>query len=90
MFAIRVLAQRRHMWSDPVHQQFSLRRLSHVNHLLDDVIRKLIFHHSIQGTKRNGQRSLTFLTFFKLTNNSSGAKNENHKRDEDLVVPISV
>ena len=51
MFSISVLAQCCHMGPNPVHQQLALRWFCHINHLLNNIVCKLILHHSIQGTK---------------------------------------
>jgi len=50
VFAIRVLAERRHVRSDLLKQHLALRRVGNVNHLLDDVVSKLVLHHGVQCT----------------------------------------
>lgn len=38
VFAVSILAERRDVRSDFVHEQFALRGLGHINHLLHDVV----------------------------------------------------
>ena len=53
VFAVSVLAQRGNVRSDFVHEQFALRWLRHVDHLLHNIIgvlerKKLLINHSIK------------------------------------------
>ena len=41
---VGVFLKRRNVGSDLVHKHFSLRLFSNINHLLDDVVRVLVFH----------------------------------------------
>lgn len=50
MFAVRVLAQRVDMWADTLKQHLAMSGVGNVNHLLNDVVGKLVFHHGEQRT----------------------------------------
>ena len=50
MLSIGVLAQGVTIWSDFVHQDFSLGRLSNIDHFLHHIVGILIFHHLVQWT----------------------------------------
>lgn len=50
MFAIGVFAQGGHMGTDLVHEDLALRWVSHIYHLLDHVVGKLVLHHGVNGT----------------------------------------
>ena len=47
VLAVRVLAERGHVWTDFVHEQLTLCWLGHVNHLLHDVVGELVLHHCV-------------------------------------------
>ena len=49
MFAVGVLAERAKVRSYLVDEHLSLRLLCNVDHLLNDVVRKLVLHHRVQG-----------------------------------------
>ena len=48
MFAVGVLAERAKVRSYLVDEHLSLRLLSNVDHLLNDVVRKLVLHHRVE------------------------------------------
>ena len=50
MLPIGVFAQGVTVGSDFVHENFSLGRLSHIDHLLHHIVGILIFHHLVQWT----------------------------------------
>lgn len=50
MFAIGVLPKCGNMWSYLVHQNFSLLRLSNIDHFLDNIVSKLVLHHGVKCT----------------------------------------
>lgn len=44
LLTVSVLAQRSDMWADLVHEDLALCRLSHIDHLLNDVVSVLVLH----------------------------------------------
>jgi len=58
VLAVRVLLQRIHMRTNLVQQCLPLGRLRHVNHLLDDIICILIFHHYLKTARRKNKEWL--------------------------------
>lgn len=51
MLPVGVTTKNRHVGSDLLEEEFTLRRISNVNHLLDDIVGKLILHHCIQRSQ---------------------------------------
>ena len=56
MFAIGVLSQSVTVGPYFVHENLSLVGLGHINHFLNDIVGKLIFHHYVQCTGSPGKK----------------------------------
>lgn len=53
VFAVCVLAERGNVRTYLLQHHLALRRIRHVDHLLHDVVGKLVLHHRIQRTLRS-------------------------------------
>ena len=70
VFAVGVLAKRAKVRPYLVDEHLSLRLLGDVDHLLDDVVRKLVLHHCIEGAvrKKKIQETLFYVGLYRNIN----------------------